>query len=326
MKRYVPRLGALVFFLVLGLLAGGGLLTMARIARAATEAERSAGMVPAVSMLTPSTWPDNPSSTDGCDRASSVMGNQSTTIRFHGTVLEVQTLLGATRFVVRVEHQLGLPQPCTTTLEVSMVVVPACTGYIDPATTVCDRVEVYGLYATTGFGGMGCYVDLCMDGAYIKKLSGACCPCELTTSRDTYHAGDGVELMAKFCGPPDPLPSGLTVCAWVPYAQPFSVVEMDGCDGYRYRIACTTNYTDCNRLRAYAGWYVRLTDVSIEDYSQQGDPLIGQFGNIDRIASCADCDITALCDPPTGTFSMSLTAPPDITEDITSHFEKLAQG
>ena len=380
MRRQEPRLGAMVCFVVLVLLAGVGLMVAVKAAEAQTVAEcgagrfqsrvsanrrrqvkqslpidegrslrpcgtrddrrpwywpagengqalQGAGASVAVDAAPEAlTWPS-----DSCALAADVPGAavaspQSTTIRFQGTVLGAQSLLGATRFVVRVEHQLGLPEPCTSTLEVSMVVVPGCMGYIDPAITVGDRVEVYGLYATTGFGGLGCYVDLCLDGAYIKRLSGACCPCELSTDRDTYHTGDEVELMAKFCGPADPLPSGLTVCAWVPYAQPFSLVEMDGCDGYRYRIACTTNYTDCNRVREYAGWYVRLTGVSIDSYNPQGEPFIGQFDDLVHIAGCFDCDITALCDPAAGSFSISLAALPDITEDITLQFEKLAPG
>jgi hypothetical protein len=141
-------------------------------------------------------------------------GEPSTTLKFEGTVLSDISLIGARRFEVRIDNLVSGPEPCKDPIAVKMQL--DCNGYIDPDIDVGDKVAVYGIYAVTGFGGAGCYVE--------------CCPCEIITDKETYKPDDPITITVRFCGPS---PSGKTICGYIPSVQSFSYTTIEGCDGFR---------------------------------------------------------------------------------------------
>ena len=229
-------------------------------------------------------------------------GAPSTTLNFEGTVLSDISLIGACRFEVRIDNLVSGPEPCKNPIVVEMQVGPYCNGHIDSDIEVGDNVEVYGIYAVTGFGGAGCYVDLCMNGAYIRKISDGCCPCEIITDKETYKPDDPITITVRFCGPST---SGKTICGHIPPAQSFSFTTIEGCDGFNYAV-WREDSGIYNKVNMYTNKYVRLTGVVLEDPSGNGGRIIG-FDAIEQISGCSACGISEYCDPKS--FSVLIHSP-----------------
>lgn len=241
-----------------------------------------------------------------------------TSTHFEGTILADTSIIGAWNFLVSVDKWLDGQQPCSNPINVTLPVSPDCTGVLDPSLEKGDKVEVYG---DLPFG--GCYVSLCWDG-YMKMISAACCPCDLTLYKEVYNYAEDVEITLKFCGPPETPPSGEIVCGWVPYTQPFSFRKIEGCDNQTYWIDCSSHADLCNNVSNYTGWYIRLFNVTIEGYTVANDPLIGGYERIERIAGCFDCELKEACDPEA--FTVLLHEDASTTSNITNEFAKLATG
>jgi parallel beta-helix repeat protein len=236
-----------------------------------------------------------------------------TKTHFEGTVQANTSSQDTWEFLVSVDEWLGGNEPCDNPIIVRLPISPDCTGVLDSSIAVGDKVEVYG---DLPFG--GCYVSLCWDG-YMKRISAACCPCDLTIYKEAYNYGEGVEITLKFCGPPETPPAGELVCGWVPYTQPFSFRQIEGCDNITYWIDCNSHADLCNNVSNYTGWYVRLLNVTLN-----GSSMIVGYDSIERIAGCDDCAITEACDP--DSFTVWLHEDASATSNITDEFDKLATG
>jgi hypothetical protein len=95
----------------------------------------------------------------GVAQLGEVAAGQSVTA-FAGTVLDVATLPGLVRYLVRVDNVLAGEAPCKDPIEVE--VSTDCPYYsVDPSIQMDDAVEVYGLYVFTGLPVADCHVDLC---------------------------------------------------------------------------------------------------------------------------------------------------------------------
>lgn len=95
-------------------------------------------------------------------------------VKFTGTVVNINRLIGAITWIVEVDEIISGP-PISGQVTVRWIVVPDCLGTLDPDIEAGDRVEVHGMYADGT-------VDLCPSADYyIHKVSPTPTPTDTPT-------------------------------------------------------------------------------------------------------------------------------------------------
>lgn len=244
--------------------------------------------------------------------------------RFEGTVLAKTFLQDMWRFNVTIQNHLEGAIPKDNPTEVEAWIAEWCQPYIDPAIEVGDQVEVYGIPVRTGLGTVRCYVDLCTEGGYIKKVS--CCVCGIGLESKAYYPGDPMTIQLNFCGPPEGASAQFNVCGRVVYSLSHATIE--GCNTVNYVILQADHPDLYNEVTDRGDKYIRLTDVdSSGNVDVNGYPVIDGYGSIEEITSCGNCPTRDACDPDEAdeAYTVRLEHPPD-EPVVIAGFEQIAPG